>query len=529
MRCAALLVVVLAIAPAAAALLPPLSEAAPAAAVVAPEHLWIPSFDGTRLRATWFLPEGPGPFPVVLRTHGWAQQRDVAPTPTITALLERNYAVLTWDSRGFGESEGLVELNSPDFEVRDVRALLDWVAARPDVAFEVPGDPKVGMSGVSYAGGIQLLAGAFDPRLDALAPEITWNDLRHSLGPNGVLKTGWVALLYGAGLVSGYTGTYDPQKPDRFYPNSEGMDPLVTRWLGESLAENRLSSAAEEALAQRSIATYLDAVEDFPPTMLYQGWRDTLFTPNEAVWTFEKLRERGFKTCLLLHGGGHGYETPGEDHVRESLLDFLDYYILETTAPIPPPIEVYRPWDGTWQTIGSWPDASGATLPLRPGAVPAPGGRVLIPATIAPAGFREVPNFQEDLPVRAFDAPLAAATFLQAPFATDTDLLGTPRARLSFVGPVPEATVFVKVVDVAPDGTRVVVGNQVTPVRIEAPGTYPGDPVVVDLELTSIAHRFAAGHSFGLAISASDTGHASARNPLPLTLNADGSSTVTLP
>ena len=67
----------------------------------------VESKDGTPIVATLMLPSGASrksPAPVVLQTHGWGGTRAKSPSGLLTALLQRGYAVLTWDSRGFGES-----------------------------------------------------------------------------------------------------------------------------------------------------------------------------------------------------------------------------------------------------------------------------------------------------------------------------------------------------------------------------------------------------------------------------------------
>ena len=43
-------------------------------------------------------------------------------------------------------------------EGRDVQALIDYVAKQPEAQLDGPGDPRVGMHGASYAGGIELVA-----------------------------------------------------------------------------------------------------------------------------------------------------------------------------------------------------------------------------------------------------------------------------------------------------------------------------------------------------------------------------------
>ena len=54
---------------------------------------------------------------------------------------------------------------------------------------------RAGMIGESYAGGIQYLVSALDPRLQAIVPITTWYDIMNSLAPNGIPKTNWITFL----------------------------------------------------------------------------------------------------------------------------------------------------------------------------------------------------------------------------------------------------------------------------------------------------------------------------------------------
>ena len=73
-------------------------------------------------------------------------------------FANRGYAVLTWTAQGFGRSGGEIHLDSPDYEVRDAQRLIDWLAARPDIAKDGPVDPRVAAVGGSYGGGLALHA-----------------------------------------------------------------------------------------------------------------------------------------------------------------------------------------------------------------------------------------------------------------------------------------------------------------------------------------------------------------------------------
>jgi ABC-2 type transport system ATP-binding protein len=145
--------------------------------------------------------------PMVMHSHGWGgtRSRDAS---SFSRWLDNGFGVLSFDQRGFGESGGFAYVMNPDLEGQDVIGLVDLVADLDWVAKQHPDDPVLGAIGGSYGGGYQFV-GAFTEirntgrtRFDALAPEITWWDLRDSLAPQEVVRTGWVSALYAAGATS---------------------------------------------------------------------------------------------------------------------------------------------------------------------------------------------------------------------------------------------------------------------------------------------------------------------------------------
>ena len=97
------------------------------------ENRTVPSFDGTPISYTFFSVGDGRRHPVVLMTHGWGGSRTTDPKDgTVAMLLKARYDVLTWDSRGFGTSGGDVNVDSQEFEARDVSALLSFAAKRPE-------------------------------------------------------------------------------------------------------------------------------------------------------------------------------------------------------------------------------------------------------------------------------------------------------------------------------------------------------------------------------------------------------------
>ena len=74
-------------------------------------------------------------------------------------------------------------------------ALLDWLATQPEQQLDAAGDPRAGMTGASYAGGIELVSAGIDRRIDAIAPSIAWHSLLTALYRDDLVKGGWAAAL----------------------------------------------------------------------------------------------------------------------------------------------------------------------------------------------------------------------------------------------------------------------------------------------------------------------------------------------
>ncbi len=95
-----------------------------------PDDLTVRSFDGTNIRIHWYPAAGSVrvPQPTVLMGPGWGQAGAVkgatgvpgSNPPSVQALGDKGYNVLTWDPRGFGASTGTAEVDDPRHEGRDV-------------------------------------------------------------------------------------------------------------------------------------------------------------------------------------------------------------------------------------------------------------------------------------------------------------------------------------------------------------------------------------------------------------------------
>lgn len=123
------------------------------------------------------------PAPAVLLAHGFGGSKADL-DPEARSLAEHGYVVLAYTARGFGRSGGLIHLDAPAYEIADASKLISYLATLPQVTRDAAGDPRVGVAGSSYGGGLALLLGADDKRVDSIGADITWNDLSQALFPN---------------------------------------------------------------------------------------------------------------------------------------------------------------------------------------------------------------------------------------------------------------------------------------------------------------------------------------------------------
>ena len=264
------------------------------------EERRIESHDGIELDTTIYMPNAEGPHPAVLMTHGWGgDKRQLQPLASVYASNE--YVVLAYTSRGFGKTEdsegsgGQVNSTS-ELERKDASALIDYLAGLDMVVNDGENNPRIGMDGVSYGGGIQLRTAANDDRLNAIVPRATWHNLAQSLAINGVVKTGWLrALELGANQAS---------------PTGD-VAPAVNEKSSQILERGAMSEADIEFYRSRSPVTY---GEIDTPALLIPEWTDQLFPVNQGVNNFRKVQQSGADTTLIAGQDGTHILGQGENY-----------------------------------------------------------------------------------------------------------------------------------------------------------------------------------------------------------------------
>jgi fermentation-respiration switch protein FrsA (DUF1100 family) len=242
--------------------------------------------DGVAIAATLYLPDGAAPaggWPGIVMFHGLGGTRTDMNVLAESSFANTGYAVLTFDTRGHGQSGGLWSFVGPR-ETADFRALFDWLGARPDVD-----ETHIGAWGISLGGGAVWRSLVEGIPFAAVETVETWTDLESALLPQGLSKSG---------LAFGFLNLVPA---DRQAPEIQALR-------GDALNSTGLPALRAFA-ASRSSRQALSTIRT--PAFVFQGRRDFAFGLDQGLETYRRLA--GPKR-LYIGAFGHVPSTfPGPD------------------------------------------------------------------------------------------------------------------------------------------------------------------------------------------------------------------------
>ncbi|MCW2807031.1 MAG: family peptidase [Marmoricola sp.] len=539
------------------------------------------------VRADKYQPAGVSkahPAPAILTTNGFGGAKDDdGQSAGASAFAKAGYVVISYSGLGFGGSDCKIALDDPDYDGKAGKQLVDVLAGTRAYTLDDGSgrqekidyvtatttargrDPKVGMIGGSYGGQIQFAVAGQDPRIDAIIPMITWNDLSYSLAPNntdflkgagtgvtygtpGVAKREWVDLFFGVGILAGLENAQtDPTR-------NVGCPNFRDEACAAAAALNTLGYPDDATLAlarHASVSSYISRIK--VPTLIVQGQRDTLFNLQEGVATYKALRAQGTEARMSWFSGGHSGETAAGDldlskgvdysHQGRRWIGWMDRYVRgDTAASAGPQFEYFRDWisydaseanagtavDKAYASSSGFTGAPTSTLRLSGTDALTPGKTVLPGSSqfaVTPAGtsYSETSGVEGstvDRPIS--DTPGTFAAYTSPALRKDAVLVGSPRltvrldapvaATAQSGGPAGQLILIAKLYDVAPDGTQTLQHRLVSPARIKDV-TKP-----VTIELPGVAQRFAAGHRIRLVIAGGDLAYATNTVAQPVTV-----------
>ncbi|WP_243394755.1 CocE/NonD family hydrolase [Leptospira adleri] len=314
------------------------------------DSILIRSSDGTSLAANLFQPKNlvsGQKYPTVIFVNSWALNEYEYLVPA-AKLAKKGYIVLSYSTRGFGISGGLI--NTAGVKDRqDLSAVIDWLQANTQVD-----SSNIGISGISYGAGISLLGVSSEPRIKTAVAMSGWGDLKRSLYGNDTPRLVWGLILIGAGY---FTGRMDPVIAENF-----------TKLLSHTDIAGVTSWAAERSPA--TLASQLNA--SGKPVYISSNFEDFLFNPNQMLDYFASLTvpkkldmNEGIHATAEI-GGVLGLSNP----IWDNAYDWFDFWLkgINNGIMTKPQVTFQKRFNGPRVTLPSWPSStiSEKTYYLKP-------------------------------------------------------------------------------------------------------------------------------------------------------------------
>ncbi|MCI0351037.1 MAG: CocE/NonD family hydrolase [Acidobacteriales bacterium] len=508
----------------------------------------VPMRDGVVLRADILRPAGEGRFPVLVYRTPYNKQDALATYTTFRKAAERGYVVVVQDVRGRFASDG--EFEPYRNEGCDGYDTIEWAAKQPW------SDGTVGTFGLSYPGAVQWLAAVENPpHLKAMVPAMTYATPSNFFFSGGLFDLSWISWIYrniapDVRVKKNLAGPKNYEEAEaewaqhgmefRSYlplqdlPVLKDVAPYYYEWMKHPAADPWWDWANLEGKFGRVQAAVLN----------FSGWYDDAYGPDGATSNFNGLvaarkGQPDARTKLIMGPWIHGIATinqtkAGErqfgDVARsdydETILRWMDHYLrgIENGVDKEKPVRYFVMGADQWREADAWPP------PAQQTSFYLNGQRKL---RTAPAGDRRrFSSFVSD-PANPVTDPFSASSgahdyralaerkdvllFDSEPLTEDTEITGPITAEIYFLCDCRDTDLWVRVLDVAPDGTAY---NLMSPGLDVMRASYrnggvkrdllsPGKIYKLRFEKLMTSNLFKKGHRLRVQISAAFMPHMS--------------------
>jgi hypothetical protein len=481
---------------------------------VALEEAWIPMGDGVRLAADLWRPKGKGDrgrFPVLLEYLPYRKTESRSGSYSLYSwFVRRGYVVARVDIRGTGNSEGtLIPYEYSEIEQRDGEQVIAWLARQPF------SNGNVGMFGISWGGFNSIhMAMRNPPALKAIiavdATDDLYQDDVHFI--DGMIHVD--SWEMSQDLANAVPGAPDYRIDERYFAERFDTPP----WMLTYKPQQRDGPFWDRT----ALKTRYESIRI--PTFLIGGWYDGYRDSLPRMLEHLKAPVKAIIGAWHHTYPNSPYPKPGMEWRHEAVRWFDQWLKGRNTGIMDEPrFAVYvRRWHppgpyleeapGDWRYEDGWPVERIRERPLYPqpdrSLGEAPAGEAVhllryVPTTGIEAGgpvmwFGDVAPDQR--PSDAF-----SLVYDTPPLDRDVEILGLPRARIRVSADVPLAHWFVRLNDVAPDGTVTLVasagfnGAHRDSARDPRP-LEPGKPFLLEIEMHFTSWVFPEGHQMRLAV-----------------------------
>lgn len=492
----------------------------------------VPMRDGTTLATDIYFPEGgqhSGPYPTVFRRTPYGR-RDGAELFT-KPFTDAGYVMVLQDVRGRHDSDGQWY---PYFnEGEDGHDSIEWIASQPW------SDGNVGMAGGSYGGWVQWAAAREKPAaLKAMASMVCCAQFTGEWPwINGILYPGAIAWNY---FYSDRTNqefssleTFAGGKPTPFPGWNQRHSPLSDYHQGFG----RHCQAAQDWLNNPVPSEYWQQGEikdqDFKkidiPTLHITGWWDGC--QRSSHWLYEKMRQHSpaaDKQKLIVGPWNHNVYAPVQSHdgfdfgdaaARSTVADHIrwfDHWLKGQDIALGQSAEVFTTGQNRWDDFSEFPPrqaedqrwylASNQSLSLQSESAAGNASYVHDPDNPVVTQNLEAPTDHPFLQRREINQRDDVLLFESSKLETDIAFAGRPTISLSASSSAQDTDWYAQIVDIAPCGSQLLVGNALLRARfrdgLDNEALLTPDQVYrFDFDFTPRSHQFKTGHKIGVAIA----------------------------
>ena len=527
-------------------------------AVISELNVAVPMRDGVVLRADILRPDTPGPFPVLVYRTPYGKTPAQTSYTTFRHAVERGYAVVIQDVRGRYASDG--EFNAYWNEGRDGYDTIEWAAR------QTWSNGNVGTFGLSYPGAVQWLAAVeHPPHLKAMVPAMTFSTPRYFFYSAGTFDLSWpewflVNIAPDIREKKGMAGprthkdartAYEADEsrivgyvPLSGLPDLKDIAPSYYEWLKHPPTDAWWDWAEIRGKYDKVTAAVLNL----------SGWYDEDYGPEGATTNFNGLlaarkAEADPRTALILGPWVHGVDSTqkskagerefGADaaiNYDEVVLGWLDLYLKNDTTDWHQQkrVRYFVMGENHWHDADTWPPPAHNVPYFLSGAPEGATRGALGPNRVRGAATSTLASD----PSHPFTDPYGntygghdykkiqrgggkdSAIFETAAFEADTDVAGRITADIYMSCDCPDADLWVRLYDVAPDGTSYNLmgpGLDVMRASLSANPSVrklldPGKPYRITIPNLPTGNRFLAGHKLRVQISGEFSPHFSRNN-----------------
>ena len=510
----------------------------------------VPMRDGVVLRADVVLPSATGRFPTLIYRTPYGKQFALKEGSTFEKAVARGYAVVIQDVRGRYASDG--DFSPYQNEGRDGYDTIEW-AARQSWS-----DGNVGTFGLSYPGAVQWLAAVESPpHLKAMVPAMTFSTPRNFFYSGGVFDGSWLDWVWfniapDARRRKNLPGPQTRKEaaaswkqdheriqnylPLRDLPDLKQVAPFYYEWLSHPPADLWWDWAELRNKYDRVHAAVLN----------FSGWYDEAYGPDGATTNFNGLlaarrSEKDPRTHTMIGPWTHGGQDESKSGERdfgpaapidydELILRWMDHYLrnIDNGVDREKPVRLFVMGDNAWRDEDSWPLARAKETSYYLNA-PESASRTgtLYASVISPSArtseFVSDPAHPLTDPYteygahdyRAFASRDDVLVFDTMPLQADTEVTGPIRVEIYASADVPDFDLWVRLLDVSPDGTAF---NLMSPgldvlragyrnASLKPELLAPGKVYLLNVDRMLTSNVFRAGHRIRVQISAAFSPH----------------------